>query len=104
MAIKPINYYVKICISFSNLSSESVHFSLYRIHAGFHANLYLRILWRYLSARPSLWSLQGETGFHSIFCLPLCHASLCGVEEELAAPRSSSTPAQRPELHSAHTS
>lgn len=79
-------------------------FSLDQLHAGLHVNLYLHILQRCLSAPPSLWSLQGETGFHSIFCLPLCHASLCRVEQERAAPRSSSTRAQRPELHSAHTS
>lgn len=71
-------------------------------HLALHANPCLRIQQRDPSARTSLWSQQDEAGFHSIFCLPLCHASLCRVEAERAAPRSSSTQAQPPELLSAH--
>lgn len=90
-----------------NFDSEFIHFPrwhfpLYHLDAALHVNLCLRILQRYSSASPSLWSQQDETGFHSIFCLPLCHASLCRVEAERAAPRSSSTRAQPPELLSAH--
>lgn len=102
-----IIFNVSIWIIFCNFgfriySFPPMAFSPFIIDAAPHVNLCLRILQRYSGARPSLWSQQDETGFHSIFCLPLCHASLCRVEAERAAPRSSSTRAQRPELLSAH--
>lgn len=101
------SFNVNICISFCILveilySFTRWHFPLYH-HAALQVTC-LHILQEYSSARPLLWSLQDQTGFHSIFCLPLCHASLCWVEAQRAAPRSSSTRTQRSELLSAHTS